>query len=204
LKIRNILLAPLRLIDYLFDRIFALVCAMLFAQIPQIIILYIQRLGGHVDELARIIRQYRSSASTSGKDLGAYIDLHLQSSIPEFVSSGKIMTDNLERYGKLSTSFDDLATSTGAEKFFSFIKGLDIDIFKSVMKDFSPGLPLNFEGVIYTGAGLITGILIYIVLKKTLQSLFKKAFGNRKKVVTAPVNPDNFLSGPDNNFKNSR
>ncbi len=61
-----ILLAPVRFVDSLLDRICAVLGALAFAQFPQYCAQYIQRLGGHVDEAARNMEKYREIAKEVG------------------------------------------------------------------------------------------------------------------------------------------
>jgi hypothetical protein len=59
---KNILFAPVRFIDSILDRICAVLGAAVFMQFPQYLTLYLQRLGGHVDEAARNLEKYKEIA----------------------------------------------------------------------------------------------------------------------------------------------
>jgi len=172
--IKKILFFPFRIIDYLFDRIISLVSAVIFAQVPQFIAQYIQRLGGHIDELARMARMYEKAASGSGKTVEAYIQFHLNSTVPEFVKTGEIMRLNIERYIELKSVLDRLISSNVYNKFFIFLRGIDFEVAGSTMDSFTPGVPVNIEGLIYAVTGLFIGFLLYSLLKKTLHLLLEK------------------------------
>lgn len=117
--------------ESLFDRMVSVAGALIFIQIPAFIVQYQQRLGGHVDELAFLIKKYRSAAADNGRTVEEYIGLHLQSDVKEFVSTGRIMTENIDRFTGLSSALKDLSGSKGFVKFFHFIKDIDFDIFKA-------------------------------------------------------------------------
>lgn len=182
MTIKKLLLSPFILLDRILDRVIAVLGAVIFAQFPQFISQYIQRMGGHVDELTRIISQYKKAAEVSGKTLESYIQFHLTATIPDYVNSGKIMEANVERYNDLKSALNDLVSSTGYTKFFIFVKEIDSNIFKAAMDNFSPGIPTSIEGAVYAGCGLIMGWLLYAGIKKLIQLPFKK-----KKAAAPPA-----------------
>jgi hypothetical protein len=159
-------LSPLKIFDGLIDRIFAAVFAVVFAQLPMFIAQYIQRLGGHLDELTRIILQYREAAKGSGKTLEQYISTHLDSGITDFINTGKIMESNLARFDSLTQALESLRGAGAVQKPFIFLKNIDLSIAKGTLQDFTPGVPVNIEGAIYALCGLITGMIIYYIIKR--------------------------------------
>ena len=156
------------------DRIISTAGALIFFQIPSFLVQYQQRLGGHVDELARLINKYKSAAGDNGRTVEEYIGLHLQSNVKEFVSTGKIMTENMERYTDLSAALKSLSQSKGIVKFYSFLKDIDIDIFKAALKNFVPGISFNIDTLIYGAAGIVFFMTVYFVIKKSLLFIVKK------------------------------
>ncbi len=84
-------------VDGFVDRICSVLGALIFVQVPVFITQYIQRLGGHVDELARVVNQYRASAADTGKTLEEYVRRFLSSSEADFVSAGANMQGNIDR-----------------------------------------------------------------------------------------------------------
>jgi hypothetical protein len=154
--------------ESLFDRAVSVAGALIFIQIPAFLVQYQQRLGGHVDELASLIKRYKSAAADNGRTVEEYIGLHLQSDVKEFVSTGKIMTENMDRFTSLSAALKDLSASKGLIKFFHFIKDIDFDIFKSALKNFVPGISFQSDTILYGIMGIIIFMSIYFVLKKSL------------------------------------
>ena len=170
----NTLLKPLKFLESIIDRIVAVAGAIIFFQIPTFLVQYKQRLGGHVDELARLIKQYKSAAASNGKSVEEYISLHLNSGVNEFISTGKLMTENMERFNELSIALQNLSDSSGIKKLFVFLKSVNFDIFKETYKDFVPGISFNLDSILYCIAGIIFSMLLYLLIKKSLQFLFIK------------------------------
>jgi hypothetical protein len=111
--LKKILIAPLIFIEHITDRAIAAAGAIIFMQIPAFIIQYIQRLGGHVDELKLLIGKYRTAAADNGRSLDEYIQLHLQSGVKEFAASGKLMSENIERFNFLSDAHQQISGASG-------------------------------------------------------------------------------------------
>ncbi|MCL2155228.1 MAG: DUF2937 family protein [Leptospirales bacterium] len=170
----KILLKPLKFLEAVIDRIVSVVGAVIFIQIPTFLVQYKQRLGGHVDELARLINQYKSAAAGNGKTVEEYIGLHLNSGVNEFISTGKLMTENMERFNELSLALLNLSESSGIKKLFVFLKSMDFDIFKETYKDFVPGISFSLDSILYCIVGIIFAMLLYLLIKKSLQFLIIK------------------------------
>ena len=168
------LLKPLNFLEAVIDRIVSVVGALVFIQIPAFIVQYQQRLGGHVDELNRLIQQYKSAAANNGRTVEEYIGVHLNSGVNEFISTGKLMTENMERFSSLSQALQNLSESSGINKLFVFLKGIDFDIFKGTYNDFVPGISFNLDSILYCIVGIIFSMLFYLLIKKSLQFLIKK------------------------------
>ena len=151
--------------ESVFDRAVSAAGALVFMQIPAFLVQYQQRLGGHVDELALMIKKYKLAAADNGRTVDEYIGLHLQSNVKEFVSSGKLMLENMERFTDLSAALKSLSGSKGIIKFISFLKNIDFDIFKAALKNFVPGLSFSLDTVLYGAIGIMVFMSIYFVLK---------------------------------------
>ena len=136
---------------------------------------------------SRLLLRYKSAAVAHGKSLAQYIQLHTSSEVSEFVSSGRIMFDNVERYSELRTSLDELIASSGATKFFVFVKGIDWEIFKRTLENFDWGLPLTSDGIIYGFIGLLFGMFLYFCIKIGIIALYKKMLRKKDKSVVMPT-----------------
>ena len=172
-KIKKILKSTLNVITQAIDRITIVVFAILFIQFPQFIVQYKQRLGGHVDELSAIIKQYAEVANLNGKSVQEYINLFLDSGKSEFISTGKLMSLNLQRFDYLSNALNDLMSATGFTQFFTFLKTVDYEIFSATLSNFTPGISFNFETLIYIFMGAIVGFIIFWSIKKVIHIIFR-------------------------------
>ncbi len=154
--------------ESIFDRAIAAGGFIIFIQCPAFLIQYRQRLGGHVDELTLLIKKYRLAAADNGRTVDEYIGLHLQSNVKEFVSTGKIMSENIDRFNELSAALKNLTESKGISKFVVFIRDMDTEICKAALKNFVPGISFNIETIFYGILGIIFFTGVYFIIKKTL------------------------------------
>ncbi len=171
---KRVISFPFNVIDGLLDRIVAVVCAFMFAQIPQFMAQYLQRLGGHVDELTRIVGQYTQAATEAGKTLEQFVATHLTSAVVDFVSTGKIMEENISRLKVLTRALEELNTASTYTKFIVFLKDLDAGIVKNTFHNFTPGVPVTLETIVYALIGLIVGMLIYHAISWAIVAFSKK------------------------------
>jgi hypothetical protein len=169
--------APFRFLESLLDRIISVAGALIFAQLPAFIVQYQQRLGGHVDELKHLIGKYKSYAAANNRSLDEYINIHLQSTVKEFASTGQIMSENLSRFNELSKALNELTDSTGLMKLIMFFRNLDIDIYRGTMKNFVPGITFNTDAILYGFIGILIFMSAYFLIKKGLIAIFKKTRG---------------------------
>ncbi len=180
-KLIKVLTAPFRFFFFLLDRALAAAGALIFAQFPSFIVQYQQRMGGHVDELQLIIGKYSEAAARNSKTIEEYISIHMKSEISDFVSSGTIMTENLERYTQLSRSLAELTDSTGIMKLLIFIKTLNYDIYRKTLDNFTPGISFNIDTLVYSLAGIIFIMSIYFLIKKSFQIMAETIRGSSTK-----------------------
>ena len=183
---KNIFLAPVRFVDSIFDRVCAVLGAVVFAQVPQFITHYVQRLGGHVDEAARGIGKYREIADDIGKTLEQYIQHLLNSKDPAVFKSGQKIAADLERYNHLANALRELTSAPLYKKFFVFVRDIDFGIARGTAGSFTPGLPLTPEAAAYAVAGIIVGMAVYFIASRAVILSIRK-IATRKK--TAPPIP---------------
>lgn len=181
--LKKILLLPFSFLESAVDRIISAAGALVFMQVPSFMVQYQQRLGGHVDELKRLVGKYSAAAADNGRTLEEYISLHLQSGVKEFAATGNIMTGNVERFNMLSEALKKISDSAGIKKFFVFIQNLDWEIFRNTLRDFVPAVSLNTDSILYGICGIILFMLLYFLIKKIVavfanRFIFKKSKGS--------------------------
>ncbi len=163
-------------VDGLADRICAVAGALLVIQVPVFITHYVQRLGGHVDELTRVVNQYRAAAAENGKSLAEYVGRFLASTDADFKSAGNNMQANIDRLEDIRQALEHLTNSGPVAKFFYFLKDIDIEIARAALRNYTPGLNISLEGAVYALCGLLLGTLAYFGVKKLVALLVRKVF----------------------------
>lgn len=169
---KKVLLAPFKFILSLSERILAAAGAVILAQFPSFLVQYKQRLGGHIDELARIVGEYISAAKKNGKTLEEYINLHINSSVTDFSSTGEIMSGNVTRLENLKKAMSELKESEIYMEPVVFINKLDIEIFKATYENFTPAITMNIQSIAYA----VIGIVLVMITASAVISFFKIFF----------------------------
>lgn len=141
----------------LFDRIFAVVGALVCAQAPMFIQQYSQQLSGRVAELKLQVGAIANVAAQGNKPVTQYIQRFLDSGDQDFMLQGELMQKMTLRYGHLSEALTDLGTSSMWSKPFVFMRDFSWDIAQSTFTDFQPGIPFTLEGFIYALIGIGLG-----------------------------------------------
>lgn len=166
---------PIIFLDGLLDRAFALAGAILLAQFPQFFSQYLQRLGGHLDELRVTVYAYEKAAAEAGLSLEKYIEEHLASGSEVFISSGEVIAGLVERLLGLEQSYAALMDTAPLSRWLIFMQEADRSIAMETWRSYTPGLPVSVEGFIYA-AGLLLGWGIYFIFKAMFRPLYRLLF----------------------------
>lgn len=159
------------------DRCFAVGGAFLFCQLPLFMQQYTMVLSGHLAESRRDINLLQHAATSSNKTLQEYIQKFLGQQDMDFVHQGELMQALQNRYNELSYSYAAIQESSVWAKPIVFISKIDVSIFWDTFKDFTFGLSMNLETLIYAFFGVGFGVLTYRLLAKIGQAiigLFRK------------------------------
>ncbi len=171
---KTILRYPFRLLNGLLDRSFALAGALLLAQFPQFYSQYLQRLGGHLEEMRRTVAAYEEAAAAAGLSLERYVEEHLISDSEVFTSSGQIIASLVERLAKLEQSCEALLQASPFSRWLVFLSEADWAITSETWRSFTPGVPTTLEGAAYAAAGLLLGWGAYVLLRTGAKPLFRR------------------------------
>lgn len=145
----------MRIVDGVFERICLIVFALVLLQAPQFFILYTERLGGHLSEIA-----YQKSR----------VQEHAASSI-EFKP---YLAELEKREQKLLTSYRNLSQSSSFLRPFRFFQGLDPAIAWETARSFQPGLPLTLEAILWGLCGAVLGSSLYLGARRMSQSVLRR------------------------------
>ncbi len=172
---------PVKFLDGILDRLFCILGAVALSQFPQFFGQYMQRLGGHLAEARLALAQYEAAAKALGLTLEDYIQEHLDSASPVFVSSGEVIRALLERVQHLELSYQALQDATIYNRWFVFLREVDWSIASGTWENFMPGVPTTFEGLTYALAGLLLGWGIYALIKMAILAAYKALSGKKSK-----------------------
>jgi len=142
------------------------------SQFPEYSQQYLQRLGGAVDELSRVVADFDASAAAEGLSREAAL---AQMVGTDFVERRRDdMARTITRHDRLSA---DLAALRGTSPFARAAQPqrfTDREIAARAWDDFKPAVPVTFEGLSFAGIGFLGGALILSGLIGLLRLPFRR------------------------------
>lgn len=154
------------------DRIFVVLGALVFMQMPLFMHQYQQQLIGHVAELQWQVNWMHKSAMESGKSLDGYITKFAHSADKDIAHQGEMMQIVVKRWHHLSGGLLALQNATVLTRPIVFVYHINYDIMKSTLQTFAVGMPLTLEGVIYALFGMLVGYFFYLLLSRLIWLFF--------------------------------
>lgn len=158
--------------------LFALFVALGFSQVPVFVQEYEQRLGGAMDELARVIDQDRANAQAVGMDLNAFLQKHELSGDTAFHKTGKAMRDRLDRQAQLQESVRVLDSAPVWQKPLIVAQTANRDMMRRTWEKFSATLTLN---PLFGTVGLLLALLLRDIVAWIGRALFQRAPARRRQ-----------------------
>ncbi|MGY6587043.1 MAG: DUF2937 family protein [Wenzhouxiangella sp.] len=120
------------------------------SQAPAFTQAYLQRLGGHLDEARRTLRQVES-----GELLGFL-------SPPERVQA---VGQFHERVIELDQAYRSISEATPLMQPLMTLRYADSEIAARAWESFTPAIPIDPPSLIYTGVGVVVALLVYELIK---------------------------------------
>ena len=145
----------------LLDRLLCVAGAVLFAQVPEFIQQYLQRLGGHLDEARRQLEQLKDAAAQSGLTLDQLIADTTANADPAVARLGGVVHAASARVETLASADDAIRHASLFTKPFVFLRHLDPSIAHATLSIFRPAVPTTIEGLVYALAGMVVLVGIY-------------------------------------------
>jgi uncharacterized protein (DUF1778 family) len=165
----------LSLFDGILDRIFSVIGAAVFSQIPEFMQQYIQRLGGHVDEAQHHVGLIKKAAKLSGHSLSTYIETFITDTDPTIVQQGQLIQRTIERARELAEALQAISNASVFTKPFIFLAKIRYPIAKATLENFQPAVPITVENLIYALIGLFFALGFYqFVVKLPIRLIQKK------------------------------
>jgi hypothetical protein len=122
--------------------------------------LYVERLLGRLDELHREVQTMRTQAQEAGLDLEGWI-AHFEAS-----GDAVVQRDAFEKRATVAREQRyeaDAAALVGADLIhlpIEFARRCEREILNAVLQRYEPALPAGLRGFVYTGTGLLVGLVV--------------------------------------------
>lgn len=136
-----------------------LVCAVLLSQFPAFHQQYLQRLGGHVDELRLSVAALDERATNADLDRYTYVRRLIDNTDPVVVTEGQALMDTVARYIELSASLKRLSELPNYSVAGAMVLEVDRDVGAATLQAFQPALPLSLNGAGHALSGFFIGYL---------------------------------------------
>jgi hypothetical protein len=149
----NYMYSLLQLFAGLLDRVLAVVLAITAAQAPLYYAQYTQVLAGVRLEAETRYLELQREAQRLQMSVEAFVTRHEASREPVFQASGRIHRNTLNRYRQYDAAWQALRSASPLQKPERLRRYYDQRIHAAVQ--FQPGLPLNTEGLVWAGIGLL-------------------------------------------------
>ncbi|WP_425407303.1 DUF2937 family protein [Hwanghaeella sp.] len=138
---------------------FGLLCAAALSQIPTFHQQYLQRLGGHVDELAQQVSAIDERAEKVDKQRYDYIRDLIGNSDASARQEGEYLLELVTRHVTLRNSLQRLETMPMLYIGGALLLECDPKIAFATLKNLKPAVPLTLAGAGYAIAGFYIGYL---------------------------------------------
>ena len=143
-----------------------LCCAAVTSQFPEFYQQYLQRIGGHLDQLQARTEEIAADARDKGLSTESYIESFLESE--PHALEGQRMQESFQSYNHLKQAEESLGTAAIWSKPFQFSSSLHPGVASAALNHYKPAVPLSLEGLIYAAFGATGGWLLCIGLGRLI------------------------------------
>lgn len=127
------------------------------SQLPEFSQQYRQRLGGAIDELAKIAGDFANDARRFGLSVEQAVDRLASNSDQVAAARGDRMRQTLSRLERLKEQKDAYAEAGPFARLAVFAQNVDTELAEATAKDFEPAVPVTVEGLVTAGTGFLVG-----------------------------------------------
>lgn len=138
----------------------AVVCGVIFSQLPEYTQQYRQRLGGAVDELQAVVASFDADASRVGYSRPQAIAALARADDPFPRERAKSMQETIERYERLTRQQAAFRTAGPFGRMAVLAEDFDPKLAENAWADFEPAVPTTIEGAVVGGAGAVFGVVL--------------------------------------------
>lgn len=149
--------------------VLAIAAGVAASQVPEFAQQYRQRLGGAVDELARIIETFDRDAAAAGTDRTGGIALMARNDKSLVRSQAVAMAETIIRHARLSEQQAAFESSAPLVRLKKFFEDFDPPLVESTLRTFEPAVPATAEGAVFA----VTGFLGVALILRMLGFIFR-------------------------------
>jgi hypothetical protein len=142
--------------------VLAVAAGIIASQAPEFAQQYRQRLGGAIDELARVIDNFDQDAAASGNTQPAGLALMARNSEPLVRDQAVSLAHTIIRHERLSEQQAAFENNPPFARLVVFFRDFDRPLVESTLRSFEPAVPATAEGVVFAGIGFLA---IYVLLR---------------------------------------
>jgi hypothetical protein len=164
----------------LFCLILALLGAGLFAQEPEFLQQYSQRLGGRIDELTRQTREFEARVQAFGLTRDDAIARFKANADPVVAGEAAAREADLVLLARLERQRANLQGGSDLSRLIALVGELDPDIARATYRDFRPAVPMTTEGLVFAMAGFIAGLIVALIITGILGAIGRALFSSRR------------------------
>jgi Protein of unknown function (DUF2937) len=140
--------------------IMGLLIGFVLSQAPEFAQQYRQRLGGAVDELARIIQQFDQDSRRSGYDRTAALRLMAHNNERLIRDQASRMEEVIARHDRLHAQESAFRNGGPFVRISALILNFDRPLAQGTVRAFEPAVPVTMEGLLLAGGGFLAAYLL--------------------------------------------
>ena len=144
------------------------------SQVPSFAQQYKQRLGGTIDELARIVVAFDRDAKAHGLKREAAVARFSEANDPFLARRGRSMALTIERWHDMSDHWRALDGMSSLTTLPTLLGGLDVELARRTWDAYRPAIPMTPTGLLHAGAG-------FLLTRLALGGLTRLLFGRRRR-----------------------
>ncbi|MFT3828322.1 MAG: DUF2937 family protein [Opitutaceae bacterium] len=174
-------------IEGFLDRVACVFGAVFAAQAPEFFQQYLQRLGGHLDEVRRQLAAFEAAAQAAGKPWPQFVAETSANADPGLAKLGQTMAATAARAEHLAGAHAALFDASVWTRPWAFLTHLDTGIARATAAVFKPAVPTTFESAIYAALGVALAFIVWHWAIRLPLRRWLRAGPPRRVVVESPT-----------------
>jgi len=142
--------------------------ALSLSQAPEFSQQYRQRLGGAMEELARVVIDFDEDAAKNGLTRDEALDVYQKSNEQFLKDRGVRMAATIGRMETLAAQASWFEALPPMARPVALARGYDETLMAGMWRDFRPGVPLTVDGAIWAAGGFLAASGLFMLLSAPL------------------------------------